>query len=204
MPGNQDSAADDAEGEDILPAEPQAAVEPAPEWLVNFRRSEHKRGFYISGDGYGVVFSDRGSDVLVVSCDNLSSAREDTIDRLPWGYGFVAKNGWSQLGVMTFDADWFRNDGLLTYMQELGQSGFFRRFRKVVMTGTSMGGVCSLRLRLAGAGLHGDGLFAAIDAEKGPGAVGNPLLVRAARGLERTLRRWCGGIRRRRGGVSGL
>ena len=45
--------------------------------------------------------SDRGSDVLVVSCDNLSSAREDTIDRLPWGYGFVAKNGWSQLGVMT-------------------------------------------------------------------------------------------------------
>ena len=52
----------------------------------------------------------------------------------------MAKNGWSQLGVMTFDADWFRNDGLLTYMQELGQSGFFRRFRKVVMTGTSMGG----------------------------------------------------------------
>ena len=84
MPGNQDSAADDAEGEDILPAEPQAAVEPAPEWLVNFRRSEHKRGFYISGDGYGVVFSDRGSDVLVVSCDNLSSAREDTIDRRDW------------------------------------------------------------------------------------------------------------------------
>ncbi|RCW88291.1 hypothetical protein [Paracoccus lutimaris] len=133
---------DDAEAEDLLADDPQPAParEAAPEWLVNFRRSEFRRGFYVSGEGYGVVFSDRTSEVLVVSCDNLSSAREDTLDRLPWGYGFVAKNGWSQLGIMTFDADWFRNDGLLGYMQELAQSGFFRRFRKVVMTGTSMGG----------------------------------------------------------------
>ncbi|MFS4439213.1 hypothetical protein ACMA5I_13455 [Paracoccaceae bacterium GXU_MW_L88] len=112
----------------------------APEWLIGFRRSAHQKGFYISGEGYGVVFTDRGEDVLMVSCDNLSSARDDTMDRSPWGYAFVAKNGWSQLGIMTYNADWFRNDDLLTYLASLRDSGFFHRFKKIVMTGTSMGG----------------------------------------------------------------
>lgn len=128
----------EAEAEDRVPA--AAASEPAPEWLIGFHRSEARRGFYIAGEGYGVVFTDRGEDVLMVSCDNLSSAREEPLGRSPWGYQFVAKNGWSQLGIMTFSPDWFRNDGLLAYLAELGRSGFFRRFRKVVMTGTSMGG----------------------------------------------------------------
>lgn len=116
------------------------AVEAAPEWLVDFRRSPFPKGFYRSGDGYGIVFAERSPDTLVVSFDNLSSARDEAIDRTPWGYGFVAKNGWSQLGVMTFAPDWFRNDELLDYLKNLAKSGFLTRFRTVVMTGTSMGG----------------------------------------------------------------
>lgn len=118
----------------------ERVAEPAPEWLIDFRRSGFPKGFYRSGDGYGIVFSERSADTLVVSFDNLSSARDDAIDRTPWGYGFVAKNGWSQLGVMTFAPDWFRNAELLDYLQNLAQSGFLKRFRTVVMTGTSMGG----------------------------------------------------------------
>ena len=118
----------------------ERVAEPAPEWLIDFRRSGFPKGFYRSGDGYGIVFAERSADTLVVSFDNLSSARDDAIDRTPWGYGFVAKNGWSQLGVMTFAPDWFRNGELLDYLQNLADSGFLKRFRTVVMTGTSMGG----------------------------------------------------------------
>lgn len=125
---------------DAEAATPASTVEPAPDWLVNFRRSPFPTGSYVSGPGFGVVFTDRGSDVLMVSWDNLSSANEDTMDRTPWGYAFVAKNGWSQLGIMTFSGDWFRNDALIAHLTSLRDSGFFSRFRKVVMTGTSMGG----------------------------------------------------------------
>ncbi|MDP0926198.1 hypothetical protein Q0601_03340 [Paracoccus onubensis] len=128
----------DPSSHDIAPDADRA--ESAPRWLINFRRSDHRRGSYISGDGFGVVFTDRGDDVLMVSFDNVSSAAEDTLDRLPWGYDFVAKNGWSQLGVMTFGADWYRNTGILEHLENLREQGFFRRFGKVVMTGTSMGG----------------------------------------------------------------
>lgn len=126
--------------DDTSAAGAERSVEPAPEWLIDFRRSGFPKGFYRSGDGYGIVFAERSADTLVVSFDNLSSARDDAIDRTPWGYGFVAKNGWSQLGVMTFAPDWFRNAELLDYLQNLAKSGFLKRFKTVVMTGTSMGG----------------------------------------------------------------
>ena len=122
------------------PASETGHVEPAPRWLVDFRRTECRRGSYLSGDGFGVVFADRGSDVLMVSFDNVSSANDDGLDRVPWGYEFVAKNGWSQLGVMTFRPDWYRNAEMLDHLENLRDQGFFRRFRKVIMTGTSMGG----------------------------------------------------------------
>lgn len=122
------------------PAPETGHAEPAPRWLADFRRTEHRRGSYLSGDGFGVVFADRGDDVLMVSFDNVSSATGDTLDRVPWGYEFVAKNGWSQLGVMTFAADWYRNAEVLDHLENLRDQGFFRRFRNVIMTGTSMGG----------------------------------------------------------------
>lgn len=125
---------------DAAPGNDPPQVYPAPSWLIDFRMSAHRKGFYQSADSYGIVFSDRDSDTLVVSFDNLSSARDDALDREPWGYGFVAKNGWSQLGVMTFEATWFRDDALFAYLQDLAASGFFKRFRRITMTGTSMGG----------------------------------------------------------------
>jgi esterase/lipase superfamily enzyme len=111
----------------------------APSWLLDLRASEHRRGFYQSFPQYAVQFVDRGSENLVVSFDNLSSVREDPVDRESWGYGFIRKNGWSHLGVMAFEAAWFRNQELFDYLASLASSGFFRRFGSVTMMGTSMG-----------------------------------------------------------------
>ena len=90
--------------------------------------------------------------MLVVSFDNLSAARDAGIDRDSWGYGFVAKNGWSHLGVLAFGANWFRSEDLFAELRALAKSGFFRRFGRVFLTGTSMGGYgrCCKTRRAAG------------------------------------------------------
>ncbi|SMO79567.1 hypothetical protein [Paracoccus laeviglucosivorans] len=132
------------EGETRPPQELQAispdiARQMAPRWLVDFRE-QRKRGFYRTLGDHALVFADRGDDHLLVSFDNLSSARDDAMNRDPWGYSFAAKNGWSQLGFMAFKPSWFRDPALFQEMRTLADSGFFRRFRSVTLTGTSMGG----------------------------------------------------------------
>lgn len=138
-PSEDDERLDDGAAE-------AAPVEPAPAWLIDFRRSDHRRGFYQSLGNHALVFAERGTDHLVVSFDNLSSAREDRIEREPWGYGFVAKNGWSHLGVMAFRPDWFRDPDLFAALEHLRDAGFFRRFHSVTLMGTSMGGYAACAL----------------------------------------------------------
>ncbi|MDS9466254.1 hypothetical protein RGQ15_01535 [Paracoccus sp. MBLB3053] len=124
---------------DVTDPPATAEVGAAPRWLADLRGSNGK-GFYHSLGDYALVFADRDSEHLLVSFDNLSSARDDTLGRDPWGYSFVAKNGWSQLGVMAFVPGWFRDEALFDELHRLAESGFFRRFRSVTLTGTSMGG----------------------------------------------------------------
>lgn len=119
---------------------PRSVADVAPAWLVDLRRSLHRRGFYQSLGDYALMYVERSSDHLVVSFDNLSSARDDSINREPWGYGFVSKNGWSHLGILAFRGEWFRNDELIQALQGLTTSGFFKRFKSVTLIGTSMGG----------------------------------------------------------------
>ncbi|MDP0926196.1 hypothetical protein Q0601_03330 [Paracoccus onubensis] len=112
----------------------------APGWLGDFRLSGQAHGFYHSMPNYACVHAARSHEHLLVSFDNLSSARENPVARDPWGYDFVRKAGWSHLGVMTFIPAWYRNDGLHRYLLSLKESGFFRQFQSVTMFGTSMGG----------------------------------------------------------------
>lgn len=129
------------EAEPIPPDGDDIAVQDlAPQWLIDSRRSPHRYGFYHALGQHALQFTDRGNERLVISFDNLSSAREDAIARDPWGYGFVAKNGWSQLGVLAFTPSWFRDKELINALERLAGMGFFKRFKSITMTGTSMGG----------------------------------------------------------------
>lgn len=115
----------------------------APSWLADLRRSEHRKGFYHSDENFSAQFSERSQDVLVVSFDNLSNVRDPSLARESWGYAFYKAEGWSHLGVMSFVTNWYRDDALFDYLEDLAARGFFRNFKKVVMTGTSMGGYAS-------------------------------------------------------------
>ncbi len=119
----------------------------APRWLAEMRQSDiegkhltRPRGFYVNFDTFAAIHVARGDDTLVVAFDNLSSVNDTSLEREAWGDKFYAQNGWSSLGIIAFDANWYRDDVLFDYLESLRDQGFFRRFRHVVFTGTSMGG----------------------------------------------------------------
>lgn len=114
-----------------------------PAWLADLRRSDHRIGFYHSEDSFAAQYTDRTSKVLMVSFDNLSNVRDPALSRETWGYGFYKKEGWSHFGIMSFDNNWYRNEGLFDYLTELADSGFFKGFDRVILTGTSMGAYAS-------------------------------------------------------------
>ncbi|MCK0122145.1 glycosyltransferase family 2 protein [Loktanella sp. F6476L] len=111
----------------------------APRWLADLRRSDHRRGWYYSDEKFALQMTYRSTDTLIVSFDNLSSVKEPSLARETWGYPFYRSEGWSHLGVMAFEKNWFRDEALFNFIEGQAKSGLFKRFRRVVMTGTSMG-----------------------------------------------------------------
>ena len=111
----------------------------APRWLADLRRSDHKRGWYYSEEKFAAQMTYRSKDTLIVSFDNLSSVKDPSLARETWGYPFYRSEDWSHLGVMAFEKNWFRDEMLFNFLEGQAKSGFFKRFKRVVMTGTSMG-----------------------------------------------------------------
>lgn len=119
----------------------------APRWLAEMRASkvegdhvDRPHGFYINYKKFAAVHVARGTKRLVVAFDNLSSVNDKSLERETWGDKFYADNGWSSLGIISFDANWYRDDSLFDYLEGLKEQGFFKQFKHVVFTGTSMGG----------------------------------------------------------------
>lgn len=109
----------------------------APRWLADLRRSDYRRGWYHSDEKFAAQFTQRAGDTLIVSFDNLSNVSDPSLARETWGYGFYGAEGWSHLGVMAFEKNWYRDDALFDFMEE--KQTLFQRFSRVIMTGTSMG-----------------------------------------------------------------
>lgn len=111
----------------------------APIWLADLRHSNNRKGFYHSDEIFAAHFADRGEKHLIISFDNLSNVKDKALSRSSWGYEFYRDEGWSHFGVFSFAANWYRDDALFDYLEGLAESGFFQRFSRVTLTGTSMG-----------------------------------------------------------------
>lgn len=98
--------------------------------------------FLIQGEHAKLWFEGQ-SDTLVVSFDNLATIDEGW-PRPPWAWKRLAPMGHSVLGVQSHAKDWFRQPTAPTLIRALEERGFFRRFRRVVLTGASMGGFAAL------------------------------------------------------------
>jgi hypothetical protein len=98
--------------------------------------------FLIMGDHANLWF-EAGSDVLVIPFDNLATIDEGW-PRGPWLHHRLAAMGHSILGVQSHAKDWFRQPTAPALLRGLEERGFFRRFRRVILTGASMGGFAAL------------------------------------------------------------
>ena len=98
--------------------------------------------FIVKGAHANLWFEGRG-DSLVVSFDNLATIDEGW-PRGPWAWGRLEPLGHSVLGVQSHAKDWFRQPTAPDLLRGLEERGFFRRFRRVVLTGASMGGFAAL------------------------------------------------------------
>jgi len=119
----------------------------APRWLAEMRASEvdghavdRPHGFYVNYQKFAAIHVARGDDTLIVAFDNLSAVNDESLERETWGDKFFADNGWSSLGIISFEANWYRDEVLFDYLEQLKDEGFFARYKNVVFTGTSMGG----------------------------------------------------------------
>ena len=100
--------------------------------------------FLIMGDRGNLWFEGQGgSDTLVISFDNLATIDEGW-PRAPWAFRRLEPMGHAVLGVQSHAKDWFRQPTAPALLRGLEERGFFRRFRRVVLTGASMGGFAAL------------------------------------------------------------
>lgn len=98
--------------------------------------------FLVRGEHANLCFEGAG-DALVVTFDNLATIDEGW-PRAPWAWKRLEPLGHSVLGVQSHAKDWFRQPTAPDLLRGLEERGFFRRFRRVVLTGASMGGFAAL------------------------------------------------------------
>lgn len=113
-------------------------------WLSDISPGGTKRGFLQKFDHHSLAYIDNGPRHLVITFDNLAELGNRTLMRSPWAHDFFDARGASVLGVMALRGIWYRDAGLISYLQDLSDKGFFTQFDKVLLTGNSMGGFAAL------------------------------------------------------------
>jgi hypothetical protein len=119
---------------------PESAPAPPPDLAPDAAAAADR--FLIRRDHASLWFEGRG-DVLILSFDNLATIDEGW-PRMPWAWRRLEPLGHSVLGVQSHAKDWFRQPDAPAMIRALEERGFFRRFRRVVLTGASMGGFAAL------------------------------------------------------------
>ena len=119
---------------------PAPALDVPPE--MGLDEAARSGRFLVKGDHANLWFEGAGN-ALVISFDNLATIDEGW-PRGPWAWARLAPLGHSVLGVQSHAKDWFRQPTAPALLQGLEDRGFFRRFRRVVLTGASMGGFAAL------------------------------------------------------------
>jgi len=122
----------------------RVATDPPPQWFAEIYPGGDGQGFMTRLEHHALIHIQRDPDTLIVSFDNISNVYDISYGREPWGYKFVQSGGYSHLAVIARRKDWYRDPEVIKHLEGLANQGFFAKFKKVVMTGTSMGGFAAL------------------------------------------------------------
>lgn len=124
------------------PAAPAPAKFPPPPYAKSPASAARMKAFRLDG-GLVEAYFVRRSDTLLVTFDNLASVGEYDPPQ-PWLMGTTDRLGHSVLGILARQKDWYRNPDTPALIAALRDVGLFRKFARVVFTGTSMGGFAAL------------------------------------------------------------
>lgn len=136
---------DDFGDEATGPEDDAEIAVPADAFARQRERAADTGGFLLELDHHVLTWLPGRGEHLVVSFDNLAAVRE-TEDRQIWGQKFLTARGYDLLGLQIKRRDWFRDAATLTALTDLRDDGFFRRYSRVSMYGSSMGGFAALAL----------------------------------------------------------
>lgn len=119
-------------------------TDPPPNWFLEL---------YPGGDGTGTLWKmqrhaaihhERDAGTLVVSFDNIAVVNDLSFAREPWAWKFLHDRNHSHLGIVARTKAWFRDPEIIGFLEAREREGLFKRYDKVVMTGSSMGGFGAL------------------------------------------------------------
>ncbi|RPE67165.1 hypothetical protein EDD53_1569 [Pacificibacter maritimus] len=110
------------------------------DWRDDLRKLGDAEGFYQELGAKHTALHIKRGDTLIVTFENLDHVFEDGEGKMPWGFDFVTKRGWSMLGLMAHDWTWYRDQDVYDFFDRLKSEGFFDDFKRVVFYGASMGG----------------------------------------------------------------
>jgi hypothetical protein len=128
----------------LVGAPGSAATEPVHEAFNDARAfAGRNQGFMWEGEANAMMFAPR-SKRLVVTFDNLHSARQEG-QRWPWGMKALYQDlGCSVLGALAVQRNWYRDDFVHDSFEALRDQKFFDQFDEILFYGTSMGGFAAL------------------------------------------------------------
>lgn len=120
-------------------------------WNAELRAMGEEHGFFEElGADHTALFVKSGK-TLIVTFENLDHVFEHG-NRLPWGFDFVQKQGWSILGLMAHDWTWYRDEDVYAFFNRLKKQKFFKQFDTVVFYGASMGAYAACAFSAAAPG----------------------------------------------------
>jgi hypothetical protein len=115
-----------------------------PMWFDEIGPCGSASGFLHADPHHPMIFVKRRRPILMVTFDNLSNVNDRDPARLPWAYKFARDNQLCHLGVYAHLANWYRDETLISRMQQMASDGFFEGYERCIFSGSSMGAFAAL------------------------------------------------------------
>lgn len=137
------------------PAPSLAKVANAPDrdgWLAAIEELTEDEGYIQPlGPKHWAFFTDEGR-TLLVTFERLDSVRARP-GQMPCGHDLAARNGWSQLCLISEGDTWFRDPAVYRFFDRQVDDAFFEDFDRVLFYGVGPGGyaACAFALTAPGA-----------------------------------------------------
>ena len=133
------------------PADTQLTGLESDDWIDRLEELAEEAGrFDPLGPDHQAAFISGGSTLLVTFEDVETIQRRPGAE--PRGWRFVRDQGWSHLGIVAREEDWFRHRAIYGYFDQLTDEGFFDDFDRVLFFGIGGAGYAAAAYSVAAPG----------------------------------------------------